>query len=113
VFAFGGVRDALRIRAEGSSDGRPIEVRKTLPIRSEFSKNTYLLPLRGVSYVGWGDCDLSGSTVDRIENSATWNTACYCRRWCAEYPVKLAGSYVEEHLTIAWHRCYRRSRRAR
>ncbi len=54
VFAFDGIRDVLRVRAQGSSAGQPMEVRATLPIRSEFSKNTYLFPLRGVSYVGWG-----------------------------------------------------------
>ena len=54
VFAFTGSRDSLRVKVEGDSGGKTKEVSGTLPIKSEFAKNTYIFPLRGVSYVGWG-----------------------------------------------------------
>ncbi|HEY4366256.1 MAG TPA: M23 family metallopeptidase [Steroidobacteraceae bacterium] len=54
VFAFDQERGALRVYAEGTSAGEPIELTATLPMSSEFSKTKWLFPLRGVSYVGWG-----------------------------------------------------------
>jgi murein DD-endopeptidase MepM/ murein hydrolase activator NlpD len=54
VFAFTGTRDSLRVKVDGSSGGKTKEVSGTLPIKSEFAKNTYIFPLRGVSYAGWG-----------------------------------------------------------
>ncbi|MDQ3118020.1 MAG: hypothetical protein M3Q89_00375 [Verrucomicrobiota bacterium] len=54
VFAFSGKRDTLRARARGSLDGRAHEIAATLPIRSEFAKNSYIFPLRGVWYAGVG-----------------------------------------------------------
>jgi murein DD-endopeptidase MepM/ murein hydrolase activator NlpD len=54
VFAFTGPRDSLRVKVEGDSGGKTKEVSGTLPIKSEFAKNTYIFPLRGVSYAGWG-----------------------------------------------------------
>ena len=54
VFAFTGTRDSLRVKVDGNSGGKTTEVSGTLPIKSEFAKNTYIFPLRGVSYVGWG-----------------------------------------------------------
>jgi hypothetical protein len=54
VFAFNGTRDTLRVRVEGEMAGKATEVSATLPIKSDFAKNTYIFPLRGVCYVGWG-----------------------------------------------------------
>jgi murein DD-endopeptidase MepM/ murein hydrolase activator NlpD len=54
VFAFTGPRDSLRVKVAGDSGGKTKEVSGTLPIKSEFAKNTYIFPLRGVSYAGWG-----------------------------------------------------------
>jgi len=54
VFAFTGTRDSLRVKVDGNSGGKTTEVSGTLPIKSEFAKHTYIFPLRGVSYVGWG-----------------------------------------------------------
>jgi murein DD-endopeptidase MepM/ murein hydrolase activator NlpD len=54
VFAFTGTRESLRVKVDGNSDGKTKEVSGTLPIKSEFAKNTYIFPLRGVSYAGWG-----------------------------------------------------------
>ena len=54
VFAFTGPRDSLRVKVDGNRGGKTTEVSGTLPIKSEFAKNTYIFPLRGVSYVGWG-----------------------------------------------------------
>ena len=54
VFAFTGPRDSLRVKVDGNSGGKTKEVSGTLPIKSEFAKNTYIFPLRGVSYAGWG-----------------------------------------------------------
>jgi murein DD-endopeptidase MepM/ murein hydrolase activator NlpD len=54
VFAFSGKRDVLRVRVHGTLGGQGTEIIGTLPIISEFAKNTYIFPLRGVSYVGWG-----------------------------------------------------------
>src|SRR5215831_3975225 len=52
VFAFNGKRDVLRIRVRGQADDRPVEVTGSIPIKSEFAKNTYIFPLRGVWFVG-------------------------------------------------------------
>jgi murein DD-endopeptidase MepM/ murein hydrolase activator NlpD len=52
IFAFRGARDTLRVRVHGDVGGKAIEITNTLPIKSEFAKNTYIFPLRGVSYVG-------------------------------------------------------------
>ncbi len=54
VFAFSGARDTLRVRVRGNVAGRTTEVTGTLPIKSEFARNTYIFPLRGVCYAGWG-----------------------------------------------------------
>jgi murein DD-endopeptidase MepM/ murein hydrolase activator NlpD len=54
IFAFRGARDTLRVRVHGDLGGKAIEITNTLPIKSEFAKNTYIFPLRGVSYVGVG-----------------------------------------------------------
>jgi murein DD-endopeptidase MepM/ murein hydrolase activator NlpD len=54
VFAFTGKRDSLRVSVEGEVDGKVTKASSTLPIKSEFAKNSYTFPLRGVSYVGWG-----------------------------------------------------------
>jgi murein DD-endopeptidase MepM/ murein hydrolase activator NlpD len=54
VFAFNGKRDALRVRVRGEADDRPVEVTGSIPIKSEFAKNTYIFPLRGVWFVGNG-----------------------------------------------------------
>ena len=54
VFAFTGMRDSLRVNVEGDVDGKITKASSTLPIKSEFAKNTYIFPLRGVCYVGWG-----------------------------------------------------------
>lgn len=54
AFAFSGARDTLRARVHGDFAGHSTEVTGTLPIRSDFAKNTYIFPVRGVSYVGWG-----------------------------------------------------------
>jgi murein DD-endopeptidase MepM/ murein hydrolase activator NlpD len=54
VFAFRGARDSLRVNVEGEVGGKVTKASGTLPINSEFAKNVYIFPLRGVSYVGWG-----------------------------------------------------------
>ena len=54
VFAFSGVRDTLRVRVRGNVDGHATEFAGSIPIKSEFAKNKYMFPLRGVWYVGWG-----------------------------------------------------------
>jgi murein DD-endopeptidase MepM/ murein hydrolase activator NlpD len=54
VFAFNGVRDALRVRVHGNIDGHPAEFTGSIPIKSEFAQNKYVFPLRGVWYVGYG-----------------------------------------------------------
>jgi murein DD-endopeptidase MepM/ murein hydrolase activator NlpD len=54
VFAFNEKRDTLRVRAEGTSAGEPVELTAMLPVTSDFSKTSWLFPVRGVSYVGWG-----------------------------------------------------------
>lgn len=54
VLAFNDKRDTLRVRATGTSAGKPAQVSATLPVTSDFSKTTWLFPLRGVSYIGWG-----------------------------------------------------------
>jgi murein DD-endopeptidase MepM/ murein hydrolase activator NlpD len=54
VFAFNEGRDTLRVRVEGTSAGEPAELTATLPVTRDFSKTSWLFPLRGVSYVGWG-----------------------------------------------------------
>lgn len=54
VFAFSGARDMLRVRVHGKVKNSATEISSTVPIRSDFAKNTYIFPLRGVCYVGWG-----------------------------------------------------------
>jgi murein DD-endopeptidase MepM/ murein hydrolase activator NlpD len=54
VFAFSGARDILRVRAHGDLGGRGTEIIGTSPIRSDFAKNPYVFPLRGVWFVGNG-----------------------------------------------------------
>ena len=60
VFAFNGTRDTLRVRVRGTSGGKEVESTGTIPIKSDFAKNTYIFPLRDVSYVG------AGATSTRI-----------------------------------------------
>jgi peptidase M23-like protein len=52
VFAFNGARDLVRVRVAGTLNGRSKEFSGTIPIKSEFAKNTYIFPLRGVCFVG-------------------------------------------------------------
>jgi murein DD-endopeptidase MepM/ murein hydrolase activator NlpD len=54
VFAFRGARDKLRVRVHGNIGGRAAEFAGSIPIKSEFTKNKYMFPLRGVWYAGWG-----------------------------------------------------------
>jgi hypothetical protein len=54
VFAFNDERDALRVRVAGLTAGAKTEVSAVLPILSEPSKSSWIFPLRGASYVGWG-----------------------------------------------------------
>src|SRR5262249_13320117 len=54
VFAFTGTRNTLRVRVHGEVAGRAKEITGTLPIKSEFAKNTYKFPLRGTWFVGVG-----------------------------------------------------------
>jgi murein DD-endopeptidase MepM/ murein hydrolase activator NlpD len=54
VFAFSDVRDVLRVRVHGKLGDRATEVSSTLPIRSDFAKNTYIFPLRGIWFAGIG-----------------------------------------------------------
>jgi len=54
VFAFSGERDTLRVRVRGNVDGHATEFAGSIPIKSEFAKNKYIFPFRGVWYVGWG-----------------------------------------------------------
>jgi Peptidase family M23 len=54
VFAFRGKRDMLRVRARGKLNEKATEITGALPIKSEFARNTYIFPVRGVSYVGAG-----------------------------------------------------------
>jgi murein DD-endopeptidase MepM/ murein hydrolase activator NlpD len=54
VFAFYDARDTLRVRVRGKVKSSATEISGSLPITSEFAKNTYIFPLRGVCYVGWG-----------------------------------------------------------
>ena len=54
VFAFNGARDTLRVRVHGNVDSHATEFAASIPIKSEFAKNKYIFPLRGVWYVGWG-----------------------------------------------------------
>ena len=54
IFAFRGTRDTLRIRVHGKINGKTTEITGTLPIKSEFARNKYVFPVRGVSFVGVG-----------------------------------------------------------
>ncbi len=54
VFAFTGARDTLRVRVHGNIDGHATEFAGSIPIKSEFTKNKYIFPLRGIWYVGSG-----------------------------------------------------------
>jgi murein DD-endopeptidase MepM/ murein hydrolase activator NlpD len=54
VFAFNGTLGTLRIRVHGDVDGHATEFTGSIPIESEFAKNEYIFPLRGVWYVGYG-----------------------------------------------------------
>jgi murein DD-endopeptidase MepM/ murein hydrolase activator NlpD len=54
VFAFNGARDTLRVRVHGNVDGHATEFTGSIPIKSEFAKNKYIFPLRGIWYAGWG-----------------------------------------------------------
>jgi len=54
VFAFSGARDTLRVRVHGNVSGHAAEFPGSIPIKSEFSKNKYIFPLRGIWFAGWG-----------------------------------------------------------
>jgi murein DD-endopeptidase MepM/ murein hydrolase activator NlpD len=54
VFVFSGTRDTLRIRVHGKVGGHAAEFAGSIPIKSEFAKNKYIFPLRGIWYVGNG-----------------------------------------------------------
>jgi hypothetical protein len=54
VFAFNGARDTLRVRVHGNVDGHAAGFTGSIPIKSEFAKNRYIFPLRGIWYVGSG-----------------------------------------------------------
>ena len=54
VFAFSGERDTLRIHVHGKIGDHSTEPTGSLPIKSQFAKNKYIFPLRGVWYVGYG-----------------------------------------------------------
>lgn len=54
VFAFNRTLGTLRIRVHGDVDGHTTEFTGSMPIKSEFAKNKYIFPLRGVWYVGYG-----------------------------------------------------------
>jgi hypothetical protein len=54
VFAFTGAGDTLRVRVHGNVDGHAAEFAGSIPIKSEFAKNKYIFPLRGVWFVGNG-----------------------------------------------------------
>ncbi|HZJ37740.1 MAG TPA: M23 family metallopeptidase [Chthoniobacterales bacterium] len=54
IFAFRGTRDTLRMRVHGKINGKTTEIMATLPIKSEFARNKYVFPVRGVSFVGIG-----------------------------------------------------------
>jgi len=54
VFAFSGGRDTFRARVHGDAGNGTMEVSGTLPVNSDFAKNTYVFPLRGVWFVGNG-----------------------------------------------------------
>ena len=70
VFAFRGPRDSLRVNVEGEVGGKATKATGTLPITSEFAKNTYIFPLRGVSFVGWGASFHTGHRWAIIEEFA-------------------------------------------
>lgn len=44
----------LRVRVHGAVDGHPTEVTSSIPIKSEFGKNNYIFPLKGVWFAGNG-----------------------------------------------------------
>jgi murein DD-endopeptidase MepM/ murein hydrolase activator NlpD len=54
AFAFQGSRDNLRVHVHGNLGSRETEVSGSLPIKSEFAKNKFMFPLRGVWFVGTG-----------------------------------------------------------
>ena len=54
AFAFNGARDTLRVRVHGDVDGHATEFTGSISIKSEFAKNKYIFPLRGIWYAGWG-----------------------------------------------------------
>jgi len=54
VFAFSGARDTLRVRVHGNVSGHAAEFPGSIPIKSEFAKNKYIFPLRGIWFAGWG-----------------------------------------------------------
>jgi murein DD-endopeptidase MepM/ murein hydrolase activator NlpD len=54
VFAFNGTRDTLRVRVHGNLGSHATELTGSIPIKSEFAKNKYTFPLRGIWYIGYG-----------------------------------------------------------
>jgi len=47
----------------GDADGRAAELTSSIPIKSEFAKNTYIFPLRGTWCVGWGSLPSHGTSL--------------------------------------------------
>ena len=54
VLAFNGKRDTLRVRVHGNAGSDSEEFAGSIPIKSEFAKNKYIFPLRGICYAGYG-----------------------------------------------------------
>ena len=54
VFAFDKERDTLRVRVKGTAANKPVELTAALPVTTEFPKASWLFPVRGASFVGWG-----------------------------------------------------------
>jgi murein DD-endopeptidase MepM/ murein hydrolase activator NlpD len=54
VFAFSGARDMLRVCVHGNVGARATEITGSIPIKSEFAKNSYIFPLRGTWFVEVG-----------------------------------------------------------
>jgi murein DD-endopeptidase MepM/ murein hydrolase activator NlpD len=54
AFAYRGARDALRVAVTAKQDGRDVRFSADIPVRADFAKNSYIFPLRGISYAGAG-----------------------------------------------------------
>lgn len=53
-FGWSGGRDAVRVTAFGTADGRPVEVSAAIPVDTGVSRTPIRFPLSGVWYVGAG-----------------------------------------------------------